>query len=73
MLDVIMSGKSGYDVCRGLKELPDFKNAPIILFSGKAIEEFLTKGKESGADACIRKTQNASELIAKIEELLANA
>ena len=73
VLDVMMPGKSGYDVCRSLKELPKFKNVPIILFSGKETEEFLTKGKESGADACIRKTQNASELITKIEELLANA
>lgn len=70
VLDVKMPGKSGYEVCRAVKHMPDLKDIPVILYSADETDEFKRKGRESGADVCLQKTSRSSELLVKIEELL---
>lgn len=68
VLDVNMPQQNGYQVCAALRQIPRFAVVPIILYSGEETEEFVNRGRESGADMCIRKTSKSSELLAKIEE-----
>ena len=71
VLDVNMPLRDGYDVCATLRGNPRFDDVPIILYSGNDNEEFSRRGKESGADMCIRKTSRSSELLASIEKAFA--
>jgi voltage-gated potassium channel Kch/CheY-like chemotaxis protein/HPt (histidine-containing phosphotransfer) domain-containing protein len=70
VLDVMMPEKTGYDVCRTIKEIPEMRDTPVILYSAMESDDFFRKGKESGADVCIRKTNRSSELLNKIDKLL---
>jgi len=70
ILDVMMPKMDGYKVCSLLKNDEQYKNIPIILFTGKAQEDFEDVGKKAGADAFITKPFDPPELLAKIEELL---
>ena len=70
VLDVMMPGLDGYETTKIIRQTPGFETVPIILYSGDESEEFKLKGAESGATACIQKTNKSSELLDKIEELL---
>ncbi len=49
LLDIVMTGISGYDVCKKLKETPQTKNIPIIFITGKITVEDETYGFKLGA------------------------
>lgn len=70
VLDVVMPGKDGFEVCKIIKQKPELKKIPIILFSADKTKEFIDKGRDAGADACLRKTSKSTELLAKIEEMI---
>jgi len=70
LLDVMMPKMDGYQACSLLKNDEQTKNIPVILFTGKAQEDFEDVGKKAGADAFITKPFDPPELLAKIEELL---
>jgi DNA-binding response OmpR family regulator/voltage-gated potassium channel Kch len=70
VLDVNMPLRNGYQVCKELRQDPQFSAVPIMLYSGEETDEFISRGRESGADMCIRKTSKSSELLARIEEVL---
>jgi len=70
LLDVMMPKMDGYMVCSSLKNDEQFKKIPIILFTGKAQDDFEEVGKKARADAFITKPFDPSDLLAKIEELL---
>ncbi|MCM2369023.1 NAD-binding protein [Aporhodopirellula aestuarii] len=71
VLDVNMPQLSGYQVAAALRKDARFDEVPIILYSADEANEFLHRGKEAGADMCIRKTSKSSELLACIEEAFA--
>jgi len=68
LLDVMMPGLSGVDLCRRIKSVPDLKSIPIILFSAMAQQEDKEEGRKAGADAYIIKPFDPVELLATIEE-----
>jgi len=70
ILDVMMPKMDGYQVCRLLKTDALYTNIPIILFTGKAQDEFEEIGDKVGADAFIRKPFDSKVLLGKVEELL---
>lgn len=49
LLDIIMPGMDGYEVCRKLKNKKNTRNIPIIFITSKDQEEDETKGLEAGA------------------------
>ncbi len=68
ILDVVMPLKSGFEVCRDIRtHAPD---VPIILYSSDESPEFIRKGKEVGATACVRKTNKSHDLLVKVNELI---
>ena len=60
----------GYKVCSFLKNDEQYRKIPVILFTGKAQEDFEEVGKKAGADAFITKPFDPPDLLSKIEELL---
>jgi len=70
LLDVMMPKMDGYKACSLLKSDEQYRNIPIILFTGKAQKDFEDVGKKAGADAFMTKPFDPPELLAKIEELI---
>jgi twitching motility two-component system response regulator PilH len=66
ILDVIMPGKNGFQVCRTLKTDPVLKGTPIILLTSKSEASDKFWGKKQGADAYITKPFNPMELLLEI-------
>ena len=70
LLDVMMPKMDGYEACSLLKNDEQLRKIPVVLFTGKAQEDFEDVGKKAGADAFITKPFDPPELLAKIEELI---
>ena len=67
ILDVMMPGMDGIEVCRAIRKNPQTRNIPVIILTAKAPIEDKLKGIESGADDYITKPFNFMELQARIE------
>ena len=70
VLDVVMGGKSGFEMCRSLKADQNTKPIPVILCSSKSTEADKMWGDVVGADAYITKPVNRDELLGKVEQLI---
>jgi two-component system alkaline phosphatase synthesis response regulator PhoP len=70
ILDVMMPYKTGIQVCNLLRQLPDFKQTPIILLTALNDEPSHIKGLDSGADDYISKPISTKILISRINALL---
>jgi len=68
--DVIMPGKSGYELCRELKEDPATRLIPFLLITGLTDREDKVRGIEAGADDFLNKPIFAEELFARVKSLL---
>lgn len=66
LLDIMMPGIDGYEVCSQLKDSEEYRNIKIILVSGKALTEERIKGYESGADDFVSKPFDIDEIHAKV-------
>ncbi len=70
VLDVVMGGQSGFEMCRSLKADQNTKPIPVILCSSKSTEADKMWGDVVGADAYITKPVNRDELLVKVEQLI---
>ncbi len=68
--DVVMPGKSGYELCRELKENPATRLIPFILITGLSDREDKLKGIEAGADDFLNKPIFSEELFARVKSLI---
>ena len=68
--DVRMPGKSGYELCRELKEDPATRLIPFVLITGLTDSTDKVRGIESGADDFLNKPVLAEELTARVKSLL---
>ncbi|GAB4289175.1 MAG: hypothetical protein Kow0098_06980 [Ignavibacteriaceae bacterium] len=70
LLDVMMPGLNGIEVCKTLVQEPNTSNIPIILVTAKSGAEDTKEGLEAGAFDYIKKPFNRIELMARIHSAL---
>ncbi|MBS3946241.1 MAG: response regulator [Melioribacter sp.] len=70
LLDIMMPGVSGYDVCKTLSANDDTKLIPIILLTALTEADNLRAGLQAGAFDYIKKPFNKTELVARINSAL---
>ncbi len=68
ILDVVMPGMSGFEVCREIKKKKKTKDIPVIIVSGKINE--IERGFDFGADDCVLKPLDWGKLSEKMEAIL---
>ena len=69
ILDIMMPGKNGIDVCKILRLEPQFKDTVIIFLSALGDENTEIRGLETGADDYITKPISPKVLISKVNAL----
>jgi len=70
LVDALMPGKTGYEVCAEIRRDPQLSSIPILLLIG-AFEPFdEEKSRNCGADASITKPFESQQLIDRVKELL---
>jgi excisionase family DNA binding protein len=62
ILDLLMAGMNGFDVCRNIKASPRSRQTRILVLTGYATTENIEKAKEAGADLCVAKPIGLDEL-----------
>ena len=70
LLDIMLPGMSGYDVCMRLTNKEETKGIPIILLTALTEVDNLRQGLQAGAFDYIKKPFNKIELIARINSAL---
>jgi len=70
LLDVMLPGIDGYEVCKRIRSEPDLSNTKIVLISAKAMKNEKKRGYEVGADYYITKPFAHDDLMTKIEALI---
>ncbi|MBS0504254.1 MAG: phosphate regulon transcriptional regulator PhoB [Proteobacteria bacterium] len=70
LLDWMIEGTSGIEVCRRLRRMPETQNIPIIMLTARGEEEDRIRGLETGADDYVTKPFSPRELVARVAAVL---
>jgi DNA-binding response OmpR family regulator len=73
IVDAVMPGLSGYDVCRALRADPDGPLPHVIMLTAGGQEADRVRAEEAGVDEFVTKPFSPSELRARVHELLGDA
>ena len=72
ILDVIMPGPDGYEVCKAIKGEARYAEIPVILMSARARHCDQQRGFDLGATGFVRKPYMPAELLRQVRKILAN-
>ena len=67
LLDWMLPGTSGIEICRQIKSRPAFRMTPVIILSARSEEVDKVRGLETGADDYISKPYSIIELLARVK------
>lgn len=70
LLDLVMPGMDGCEAARRLKEIPEIKDVPVILFTASYAKDIKKKAEELGAFDYIVKPFAPTELLKKVSQAL---
>ena len=70
LLDIMLPGMDGLELCRILKNKPSTESIPIIMITAKSTEADIVVGLELGADDYIVKPFRTRELVARVKSIL---
>ena len=70
LLDWMIEGVSGIEVCRRLRRAPATANVPIIMLTARGEEEDRIRGLDTGADDYVTKPFSPRELVARVGAVL---
>ena len=70
LLDIMMPRRSGFEVCRILKEDRRYRDIPIVMVTALNEVGDMERARECGADDFITKPVNKIELLARVQNLL---
>lgn len=70
LLDIMLPGIDGYEVCEIVRLNPKWKHAKIIFLTAKGCDVDVAKGMLLGADAYIVKPFSNAQVVEKVKELL---
>ena len=70
LLDIMLPGMDGLELCRILKGKPSTESIPIIMITAKSTEADIVVGLELGADDYIVKPFRTRELVARVKSIM---
>jgi two-component system sensor histidine kinase/response regulator len=70
LLDVMMPGLDGFEVCRRIKAHEEWRHTPVILVTALDSRDDLVRGLDAGADEFLPKPVNGPELRARVRSML---
>jgi len=70
LLDVMMPGLKGWEVCRRIKAEDRTRSIPVVMFTVRTSEEDLEESKRCGAEAHINKPFEREELLRVVNRVL---
>lgn len=70
ILDILMQGMNGFEVCRRLKQDPVSRLIPVIMVTGNGQQKQRIEALDSGADDFLSKSVDSHELLARVRALI---
>lgn len=70
ILDVILCGQTGFDVCAWVKNSAETRDTVVVLFTALNQEHDYNEGKRVGCDLYLTKPQNPKDIVEKVREVL---
>jgi len=70
LLDIMLPGMSGLDICRAMKRDPETRGIPVIMVTARGEESEIVLGLELGADDYVPKPFSPRELVARVKAVL---
>jgi len=71
LLDVLMPGMDGLEVCRRIRENPEWKHIPVIFLSAADDKELIVRALEAGGVDYVTKPFNQAEMVSRVRTHLA--
>jgi DNA-binding response OmpR family regulator len=72
LLDVMMPKINGFEVCRRVREKPEWRDLKIVMLTAKGRDVEVAKGLALGADTYIIKPFSTKELMAEVNRMLSD-